>query len=77
MKKNTKHMRRHHIEIGEVKEVISSGVKVKSSYRKRLLIIGKTKSGRRLAIVMSPEDGRLQPYEPGVYYPITAFDYKE
>lgn len=44
------------------------------SYRKRLLIFGKTKQGRLIAIVLSPEDRNLEPYGNDLYYPITVFE---
>jgi uncharacterized DUF497 family protein len=75
--KNTDHIRKHQIETREVKEAVSAILEVRESYRKRLLIIGKTKRGRILAVVVSPEDGKLKAYEPGVYCVITTFDYKE
>lgn len=36
-----------------------------------------TASGRRLSIVLSPEDNDLQPYGEGNYYIITAFETKK
>jgi len=41
---------------------------------KRFLLIGKTKRGRQLAIVLSPEDRNLEIYGNGFYYVITAFE---
>lgn len=70
---NRKHMNQHGITQQEIEEVCHGKHKVKESYRKRILIIGKTKRGKQLAIVLSPENRDLQPYSNGIYYVITAF----
>ena len=73
---NREHLTRHHISPEEVEEVCHSQHKVVESYRKRLVIKGKTKANRSLYIVLSPEDENLKPYGEGTYYPITAFEEK-
>ncbi|MCJ7740606.1 hypothetical protein MUP32_04815 [Candidatus Microgenomates bacterium] len=70
---NRKHINQHGITQQEIEEVCHGKHKVKESYRKRILVIGKTKRGQLLAIVLSPEDRDLQPYGNGTYYVITAF----
>lgn len=70
---NKKHIAKHGILPEEVEEVCHGRHKVVESYRKRLLVVGRTKLGKLLAIVLSPEDRDLRPYENDTYYPITAF----
>lgn len=36
--------------------------------------MGKTKTGRKISVVLSPENENLQPYKLGEYYVITAFE---
>ncbi len=38
--------------------------------------MGKTKAGKNLSIVLSPEDPNLKPYDSGIYYVVTAFEKK-
>ncbi len=70
---NKEHIGRHGILPEEVEEACHSTNEVVESYRKRILLIGKTKKGKLLAIVLSPENRSLQQYDEGIYYPITAF----
>ena len=74
---NKEHIAQHGVLPEEVEDICQGKCEVVESYRKRLLIIGKTQKGRLLAIVLSPEDKNLRLYENGIYYPITAFDKKE
>lgn len=71
---NKTHITNHNILPEEVEEICHTTHQIVESYRKRLLLIGKTKKGRTLAIVLSPEDRNLQKYGNGIYYPITAFE---
>lgn len=71
---NKAHIAQHKILPEEVEEACHGKYKVVESFRKRLLLIGKTKKGRLLAIVLSPEDRNLQRYGNGIYYPISAFE---
>lgn len=70
---NKEHIAKHGISLEEVEEVCHGNHKVVESYRKRLLLLGKTKQGKLMAIVLSPEDRNLQQYGNNMYYPITAF----
>ena len=63
---NEDHIARHHVTRKEVKQVFQSDHVVKDAKKGRLLIIGKTKSGKILAVVIDPEP------DEGVYYPVTA-----
>ncbi|MBU3978407.1 hypothetical protein KJ980_03570 [Patescibacteria group bacterium] len=71
---NREHLARHSISPEEVEEVCHGKYKISESYRKRLLIVGKTTRGRKIAIVLSPQDRSLKYYDNGVYYVITAFE---
>jgi len=71
---NRKHLSTHNVTIEEVEEVCHGKYKVIKSYRKRIMIVGKTKSGRRLAVVLSPEDRNLNVYKEGTYYLITSYE---
>ncbi|MDP2586401.1 MAG: hypothetical protein Q8P32_01360 [Candidatus Komeilibacteria bacterium] len=71
---NKHHIARHGISVAEVEEVCHGNHRAVVSYRKRILIEGKTKRGKYLIIALSPEDRNLQPYGKGIYYPVTAFD---
>ena len=59
---NKDHLAKHGVSVEEAEEVCHGSYKTVESYRKRVLILGKTKKGRILAIVLSPEDRDLQPY---------------
>jgi len=71
---NREHITRHDITPEEIEEVCHGKHQAKESYRSRILITGKTKAGRNLFIVLSPEDRNLKPYGKGIYYVITAFE---
>jgi len=71
---NKNHIAKHGITINEIEVVCHGEHEARESYRKRFLLIGKTKRGRQLAIVLSPEDRDLKIYGNGFYYVITAFE---
>lgn len=71
---NKQHIAKHGVSSEKVEEVCHGNYDIVESYRKRLLIAGKTKKRRLLAIVLSPEDRNLEFYGNGIYYPITAFE---
>ena len=71
---NREHLTKHNISPEEIKEVYKGNYQTIESYRKRILIVGKTKTGRNIAVVLSPEDRNLQLYGEGIYYIITAFE---
>jgi hypothetical protein len=74
---NREHLARHNVLPEEVEEVCHGKYVATESYRKRLLIVGKTKKGRQISIVLSPEGRDLEFYGNGIYYAITAFDREE
>ena len=71
---NRAHIVKHEVSVKEVEEVCHGKYKAVESYRKRIQIMGRTKRGRNLTIILSPEDRDLKLYEDGEYYPITAFE---
>jgi len=71
---NKEHIANHDVSVKEVEEVCNSKYQVIESFRKRILILGKTKANRNLAVVLSPEDRNLKRYGNGIYYVITAFE---
>lgn len=71
---NRQHLATHNVHPEEVEDVCHRRHEARESYRKRLQILGKTKKGRVLVIILSPEDRKGQPYDEGVYYVITAFE---
>lgn len=68
-----KHIAKHGISAEEVEEVCHGNYETIESYRKRILVVGKTKKGKLIAFVLSPEDRDLRLYGNGIYYLITAF----
>ena len=71
---NKEHIAQHGVSPEEVEEICHGNYDVVESYRKRILVVGKTKKARLLAIVLSPEDKNLHLYGNDIYYPITAFE---
>jgi uncharacterized DUF497 family protein len=71
---NKGHITRHNISREEVEEVFQGSYESIKSYRNRIQVAGKTKHGRKLIIILSPEDRDLFSYGKGSYYPITAFE---
>jgi len=71
---NKDHLLKHDVHVEEVEEICYGRFKAKESYRKRIIISGRTKEGRKLIIILSPEDRNLKVYGSGIYYPITAFE---
>ncbi len=71
---NRDHLASHNVTTEEVEEVCHGKHKVIESYRKRIQMSGKTRSGKNLIIIFSPEDRNLKVYGKGIYYPITAFE---
>jgi uncharacterized DUF497 family protein len=64
---NVAHIARHGVVPTEVEEVCHGDHVVRQGYEGRVILVGPTKAGRSLAIVLEPE-----PDEPGAYYPVTA-----
>jgi len=71
---NKEHIARHNISQQEVEEICQGTFLAVESYRKRIQLTGKTKRGRKLFIILSPEGRDLKIYGKGIYYPVTAFE---
>lgn len=71
---NREHIAKHNIAVEEVEEVCHGKFKTGESFRKRVVLDGKTKTGKMVTVILSSEDRKLQPYEKGIYYVITAFE---
>ena len=74
---NRDHITKHNVTPEEIEDVCHGRHEVIQSYRKRLQLIGTTKAGKTICIVLSPEDRNLKPYPPGTYYVITTFEKEE
>lgn len=63
---NVEHISRHHVVPSEVEEVKQSDPLVQEGNAGRVVIIGQTKAGRFLEVVLDPENAA------GDYYVVTA-----
>lgn len=70
---NKNHIKKHNLTTDEIEEVCRSKNKIYKTYRGRIEIIGRTNLGKKLKIILSPEDRNLELYGKGIYYPITAY----
>jgi uncharacterized DUF497 family protein len=64
---NEDHISKHHVSRSEVEEAISGETIARATYKNRFLVLGRTRAGRLLAIVIGPEPGK-----PLVYYTFSA-----
>lgn len=71
---NKKHLLKHKVSIEEIYEVCLGKFRAKESFRKRIIIFGKTKIGRSVIVILSPEDRNGRIYGKGIYYVITAYE---
>ena len=70
---NKNHIRKHGVGIVDVEVACWQKNKAKKSFRERLILTGKTLGGKKIKIVLSPEDKEGKRYEKGEYYVITAY----
>ncbi len=63
---NREHIARHAVEQSEVEEVVQNDYIAFETYKRRILIIGTTSTGRTLAIIIEPMQAE------GIYYVVTA-----
>ena len=63
---NVAHIARHEVTRDEVEEACRGQPVISETYKGRLRVVGPTRSGRMLTVILSPED------DEGVYYPVTA-----
>ncbi len=65
--RNIEHIARHSVLPEEIKEVIEGKILPLQAKLGRIMVVGKTKKGRRLAII-------LEKIEGNIYFPVTARD---
>lgn len=65
--RNIEHIARHNVLPEEVKEVVEGKILPLEAKLGRIMIIGKTKAGRSLAVILEKVKGN-------VYFPVTARD---
>ncbi len=63
---NVPHIARHQVTPEEVEEVCHGQPVTTESYKGRLRVVGPSRSGRILTVILAPQDAE------GVYYPVTA-----
>lgn len=64
---NSENIAKHGVRIDEVHEVVAQETLIKESYKQRLVLIGPTREGRMLAIVVG-----LVPDQSATYYVFSA-----
>ncbi|MBM3209238.1 hypothetical protein FJZ40_03015 [Candidatus Shapirobacteria bacterium] len=64
---NVSHIKKHKVVINEAEQACQSPKKFLKTYQERLIVLGKTKRGRALTIVLAKK-------EKGKYYVVTARD---
>lgn len=52
---NIEHIAKHHVTRAEVEQIFARAVRAKKSYKDRLIVFGKTKSRKLLAVVLEKE----------------------
>jgi uncharacterized DUF497 family protein len=62
---NVVHIARHEVTPEEVEEVCAEGGSIEAGYAGCLRLVGPTRQGRILAVVLAPKGN-------GIYYPVTA-----
>ena len=65
---NIAHIARHDVLPSEVEEALEVDRVEWEAYKKRIFIVGPTKAGRMLTVILEPKIGT------GIYKPITAYD---
>jgi uncharacterized DUF497 family protein len=63
---NVAHIARHRCVPEEVEEVCHSNPVTNETYKGRIRVVGLTRSGRLLTVILAPTP------DAGVYYPVTA-----
>lgn len=64
---NVSHIAEHNVSVGEVEEICSGKIEAYLGHSNRYMVIGKTKAGRILSVVLAQK-------RDGVFYPVTARD---
>ena len=65
---NIAHIARHNVLPDEVEEALKINRVEWEAYKERIFIVGPTKAGRMLTVILEPKAGT------GIYKPITAYD---
>jgi hypothetical protein len=65
---NVAHIAKHEVLPSEVEEVLEINRVEWEGYKERIFIVGPTKIGRMLTVILEPKEGT------GMYKPITAYD---
>ena len=65
---NVAHIAKHDVLPSEVEEVLGINRVEWEAYKERIFIVGSTKTGRILTVILEPKEGA------GSYKPITAYD---
>jgi len=64
---NIEHIKKHKVDVIEIEETYCQPINSFKSYQNRLIVLGKTKNGRLLTLVLMKKN-------KGVYYLVTARD---
>ena len=65
---NVAHIAKHDISPSEVEETLEINRVEWEAYKERIFIVGQTKAGRMLTVILEPKEGA------GICKPITAYD---
>jgi hypothetical protein len=65
---NVAHIAKHDVLPSEVEEALEINRVEWEAYKERIFIVGPTKTGRMLTVILEPKEGA------GIYKPITAYD---
>ncbi len=64
---NVEHISKHKVSVDEIEEACKLSTRALKTYKERLMILGKTKKGRLLTVVLAPKSKAR-------YYVVTARD---
>ncbi len=65
---NVAHIAKHDVSPSEIEETLEINRVEWEAYKERIFIVGSTKTGRMLTVILEPKEGA------GIYKPITAYD---
>jgi len=64
---NSEHIARHGVTREQVQEAVAGDTVTRATYKSRFLVLGPTRAGRMLAVVIGPVPG-----QPGAFYTFSA-----
>ncbi|MGH2617309.1 MAG: BrnT family toxin [Thermomicrobiales bacterium] len=64
---NSEHLAKHGVTREEVEDAIKADTVARATYKERFLVLGPTRAGRILAVVIGPVPG-----QPGAFYTFSA-----